>query len=781
VLTVHADRPGAQVSPRLWGVFFEDINCSADGGIYAELVRNRSFEDAGTPAHWSLLTRGTTGASMSVDGSSPASPKNPHSLKVTIPASASGAVSLANEGYWGMAVRSLEAYDLSVLMRRGDGCDGPILVELKGSDRRTIASASLPAPTTSWSTYRVTLIATRSDPKARLMITPTRPGTLWLDMVSLFPRETWMHQPNGLRPDLAQMLTRLHPSFVRFPGGCWVEGETMDRAYRWKQTIGDPSERRTQYNLWRYQATHGLGFHEYLQMCESLRAEPLFVVNCGMSHRENIPIEKMGEYVQDALDAIEYCNGPAESTWGSVRAKNGHPAPFRPPLRLIEIGNENGGRPYQERFALFHDAIKKRYPDMILVADEPTTGRKADIVDEHYYSNPEFFLAQADRYDTYDRNGPKVYVGEYAVTQDCGKGNLRAAVAEAAFMTGIERNSDVVSMASYAPLFVNVNHRGWNPDLIGFDSARVYGIPSYHVQQVFSRYRGDVVLPLDVQAPEPASAPPEGAIGVGTWHTRAEFKDVKVIRGEQTLFSGDFTQGTKGWRLHGGQWSVKDGVLQQSSLADNVRAIVGQRDWTEYTLTLKARKLGGAEGFLILFGVKDDAAKSWWNIGGWGNDHHAIEMGGVVGHPVPGRIETGRWYDIKVELKGSFIKCYLDGKLVHETKVPSLRSIYASATRDAKSGDVLLKVVNASSSAIAAEVRVDGATVLAHRHETPISNGHDDGVVLTSASATDENSLDEPGKVVPRRLFVDVKQNVLLHTFPGNSVTVIRLKTKTSN
>jgi alpha-L-arabinofuranosidase len=765
VLTVHVATPGPRVSPTLWGIFFEDINCSADGGIYAELVRNRSFEDAATPVSWSLLTRGATGATMTVDGSAPASAKNPHALKLTIPGSAEGAVSLVNEGFWGMAVRKGEAYELTVLARRGAGSDGPIGVALKGSDRRTLAAAAIPAPTETWRPYRVTLTASATDPKARLQITPTKAGMLWLDMVSLFPKATWKGRPGGLRPDLAEMLLGLRPSFVRFPGGCWVEGDTMGLAYRWKQTIGDPSERRTQHNIWDYEATHGLGFHEYLQMCEDLGARPLFVINCGMSHREVVPIARMSEFVQDALDAIEYGNGPAASPWGSVRAKNGHPAPFH--LQFMEIGNENGGPAYQERYALFHDAIKKRYPEIKLVANVPTTTRKPEIVDEHYYSNPEFFMSQADRYDSYDRKGPKIYVGEYAVTADAGKGNLRGAIGEAAFMTGMERNSDVVVMASYAPLFVNVNHRGWNPDLIDYDSARVYGIPSYHVQKLFSENRGDVVLPVDVQAAGVAPPSIGGGVGVGTWLTKAEFKDIKVTRGDETLYAADPAQGTKGWRLHGGHWAMKDGALQQTSLADNVRAIIGDRSWTDTTLTLKARKLAGAEGFLILFGVKNDDEKSWWNIGGWGNNHHAIEMGGVVGRDVPGRIETGRWYDIRVELKGASIKCFLDGKLVHDAKRPSLKSLYASATRVDSSGDVILKVVNTAPGAIESAVRLDGVTAI---------DGAVRAVVLTAPSPTDENTLEQPTKVAPVPTTVEVKGNVLRHSFPGNSLTVIRVR-----
>ncbi len=587
-------------------------------------------------------------------------------------------------------------------------------------------------------------------------------------MVSLFPAQTWKDRPNGLRSDLAEMLAGLKPAFVRFPGGCWVEGDTMKFAYRWKETIGPLGDRRTQFNIWNYHVTHGLGFHEYLQMCEDLGAEPLFVINCGMSHREVVPLDKMPEFVQDALDAIEYCNGPADSTWGAVRVRNGHPAPFH--LKYMEIGNENGGPPYQERYALFHDAIKAKYPSMVLIANQPTTQRKADVVDEHYYSSPEFFMQQADRYDRYKRDGARIYVGEYAVTQNAGKGNLRAAVGEAAFMTGMERNSDVVVMASYAPLFVNVNHRGWNPDLIDYDSSRAYGIPSYYVQQMFSANRGDVVLPVEIESPSATPVVQGGGIGVGTWATQAEFKDIKVVSGDKTLLAADFAKdGTKGWRLHGGNWKVEDGVLRQSARGDNIRAIIGDRSWTDYTLTLKARKLGGAEGFLILFRVHNDNEKSWWNIGGWGNVRHAIEIGGEIGQSVPGRIETGRWYDIKVEVKGPNIQCYLDGKLIHEEKVPTPRSIYASATRVEKTGEVILKVVNADKDKQKVVIVLDGISKV---------EGAPRAFVLTSDDPADENSLEAPTKVAPVPATIHVDGHQIRHEFPGNSVTVIRLRTK---
>ena len=757
-LTVDVDKPGAKISPMLWGIFFEDINLSADGGIYPELVRNRSFEDSDKPDHWQFINQGSGQSEMTVDSSTPLDPYNRRSLRVRL----DGGVSVINEGYWGMSIVQGETYRLRLAARYRDGFQGPLQVAVERPDGSDLAQGTVDGLTDRWKWFTLDLTATGTDPKARLIIRAGDKGTLWLDMVSLTPARTWKN--HGLRPDLCEMLAGLQPSFVRFPGGCWVEGDELKYSYHWKETIGDITHRKPLWNIWQYQATHGLGFHEYLQMCENLDAEPLFVINCGMSHREHVPMDQMGQWVQDALDAIEYANGPTNTIWGGLRARNGHREPFN--LKYIEVGNENGGPAYQERYALFYDAIKARYPQMMIVADERTVQRPADIVDEHYYNSPEFFMQQAERYDKYNRNGPKIYVGEYAVTQGCGQGNLRGAIGEAAFMTGMERNADIVVMASYAPLFANVNYKRWNPDLICFDSSHAYGLPSYYVQKMFSENRGDVVLPVAVNAPAADEEPAGGAIGVGTWLTQAEFKDIKVTRGDQTLFSCDFANGTSGWKLLSGDWSAKDGVLRQNSQADNVRAVAGDKSWTDYIYSLKARKLGGDEGFLILFRVQDENQKSWWNIGGWGNRQHAIEMGGIIGNSVPGRIETGRWYDIRIELKSRNIKCYLDDKLVHDASSPSVTPLYASASRVKNAGEVILKVVNTAKSEIATDVKLNGIAAV---------RGPAQAIVLTSQNSTDENSLAEPTKVVPITKTIAVSGPRFEHVFPGNSVTVIRL------
>ena len=393
------------------------------------------------------------------------------------------------------------------------------------------------------------------------------------------------------------------------------------------------------------------------------------------------------------------------------------------------------------------------------------------MVDEHYYNSPSFFIANAHKYDAYDRHGPRVYVGEYAVTADCGQGNLRGAMGEAAFMTGMERNSDVVIMASYAPLFANVNYKKWNPDLIDFDGSRAYGIPSYYVQKMFSANRGDVVLPITVKAaPVAGSGPVGGAIGLGTWSTQAEFKDIRVTAGDKTLFMAAFPQGSQGWKPFHGQWSVRRGALRQTADEVDCRITAGDRNWSNYTMSLKARKLGGAEGFLVMFRVRDDNHWIWWNLGGWGNQQHGLEQctdGGksMLGLQVPGRIETGHWYDIRVQFSEERIRCYLDGKLIHDVSLAE-EPLFAVASRVQASGEIILKVVNVSRVAQDADVELRGV-----QEVEPAAKA----IVLTSANPADENSLTEPTRVAPVSQAIDGAGTKFRHTFPAHSVTIVRL------
>jgi alpha-L-arabinofuranosidase len=555
-----------------------------------------------------------------------------------------------------------------------------------------------------------------------------------------------------------------------------VEGDQISNAFRWKETVGDIATRPGHWNLWGYRSTDGLGYHEYLQMCEDLGAEPLFVVNCGMSHQAGrlngyaVPMPRMGEYVQDALDAVEYANGPITSKWGALRARAGHPKPFN--LKLLQIGNENGGPDYNARYALFHDALKKQYPEVQLVACDwggVPGNRPLDIIDPHLYSDPETMRAQANRFDRYDRRAPKIYFGEYAVTTQAGTGNLQAAVAEAAFMTGLERNADAVKMSSYAPLLSHIGWKAWNPNAIVYDQARRYGTPSYHVQALFAGNRADHVLPVQVEQPRVPQETPHGMVGVGTWRTQAEFKDLRVTKNGQTLFASDFSKGLSNWKIPHGRWDVVDGALRQTSREEGARALVGDLSWSDYTFSLKARKLSGDEGFLITFQAPGDDSKTWWNLGGWENTQHGLELPGMPLTRIPGKIETGRWYDIRVELEGQNVRCYLDGKLTQQGTRAVPPALFAVAGVDDQTGETILKVVNASTKPLDTAVELRGAKAAALRGKA---------LVLASTGPLDENSFATPEKIAPREEKVAVDAPTFSRTFPAHSVTVLRLKAR---
>lgn len=798
-LAVQVDRPGAAISPLLYGIFFEEINRAGDGGIYAEMIQNRSFEDADFPVAWTLLQEGGGEGKMTLDRTRPLNEKNPTSLWLEV-ASSGKRVGVASYGFrgvprrgresqaqWrtqferaagGIAVQSGKQYDLSFYADPEPGFKGALTATLERADGTVLASRRVRPSGPGWKQWVLSLRPGATDTTARVVLSMDQPGGVRLDMVSLFPRDTFKGRRNGLRADLMQMIQEMRPAFVRFPGGCFVEGDRIENAYRWKDSIGDVAARPGHWNLWGYRSTGGLGFHEFLQMCEDLGAEPLFVINCGMSHdtgRLNgfaVPMERMSDYVQDAVDAIEYANGNVASKWGAMRAKAGHPRPFN--LRLLQIGNENGGPAYNARYALFHDAVKKQHPDVRLVACDwggLPNSRPLDIIDPHLYSDPETMRANAGRYDRYDRAGPKVYFGEYAVTSRAGTGNLQAAVAEAAFMTGLERNGDAVVMSSYAPLLSHVGWKAWNPNAIVYDQSRVYGTPSYHVQAMFARNRADRLLPFQLEQPRVPVETPRGLVGVATWRTQAEFKDLRVTaRDGRTLFQSDFSRGMAGWTTRRGTWSVIDGALRQTGRDEGCRAVIGDPGWCDYTLTLKARKLGGDEGFLIVVQGANDDSKTWWNLGGWENTLHGIEMPGVPMERIPGRIETGRWYDIRIELEGAQIRCYLDGRLTQSGTRGSAPALFATAGLDRRTGETVLKIVNAASRPLDTAINLRSAAA------GTAGTYRGTALTLTSAGSLDENSFAEPRKIVPREEPLGIDGPTFIRRLPPHSVTVLRLK-----
>ena len=539
----------------------------------------------------------------------------------------------------------------------------------------------------------------------------------------------------------------MRPGFVRFPGGCYIEGDKLALAFDWKRSVGPVEVRQgLAKSHWGYANTYGLGYHEYLQWCEDLGAAPLFVANIGLAHHEIEPMARIGTRVGDALDAIEYANGPVSSEWGALRARNGHPAPFG--LRYVEIGNENTfgwGVPgaeerYAERYAVFHDAIKRRYPEITTIADG-VVPHPMEIVDEHYYASPTWFWRNADRYDAYDRKGPRVYVGEYAVTQGAGagriKGNLDAALAEAAFMTGFERNPDVVAMSSYAPLLTNVNNQQWSPDAIVFDAARSYGTPSYLVQRLFGRHRPDEATRTTTVGAEPAPVAIGGTVGLQTWRTQARFSDVRLTVDGRARAAR---------RVEGraGDSGPRDGgALTQNGRGEGERTLASGLDLKgarAYTLELTARKLGGDEGFIVMLDQRDGSGLQW-NLGGWENKKTAFQRdGAIVGSEPKVRIETGRDYRVRIEREGGTTRAYLDGGLV-ETLVETGRPDFvASSGVDRKARELVVKVVNGAATPRAATLDLTGVN-LAPRGRA---------IVLSGPSLETENSFARPDAVTTR-------------------------------
>jgi alpha-L-arabinofuranosidase len=781
VMTIQAGQPGAVVSSNLFGIFFEEINFAGEGGIYAEMVRNRSFYTSTSANYWTLVTQGTATGVMSVDTSKPLNTNILNSLKLTMQ-SGTGSVGAGNSGFWGMSLQAGATYDLNFYAAGSNGFAGPVVAQLQNASGSTVyAQASFSGLTTSWQHFAASLVSSGTDTNARIVLSITNAGTVWLDVVSLFPSATFYNRTNGLRLDLANMLAALHPSFLRFPGGNFIEGNYLTNSVRWKKTIGDIAQRRGHMNdAWGYWSTDGFGYHEFLQFCEDMGMEPLYGINCGLalgyngSTNNTVPLAQMGPWVQDALDAIQYANGDTNTTWGALRAANGHPAPFN--LKFMEIGNENGGSYYNDRYALFYDAIKSNYPAMHLITCDwggiPSSA-PVEIQDEHYYSTPGTFYSYATKYDSYSRSGPKVFVGEYAVTSGSGTyGNLSAALGEAAFMTGMERNSDLVQMASYAPLFANVNGIQWLPDLIYYDSSRVFGTPSYYVQELFSQNRGDAVLPATIVITNNSANPTlHGAIGLGSWSTSVQYTNITVMSNGVTLYQSDFVnQGTNGWRVYNGTWSTNAGLYQQTSASTtDCRSTTGNTNWANYTITLRARKVSGSEGFLILFNWQDDNNWTWLNIGGWGNTQHAVEQcvsgtKSTIGQAVSGSVTTGQWYDIRIVVTNSTILCYLNGSLIQTVTYPS--GLCASSTYAKSSGQIIVKAVNSCSTPLATTFNVTGVNSIAPNAMV---------IQLTSGSLADENSLSSPTYVFPVTNSIANAGTSFSLTLPANSLSILRL------
>ena len=532
-VSVILNKPVAEIQPTMWGVFFEDINFAADGGIYAELVKNRSFEFTLPLMGW-RQGRDNGRGRLVPTFYSPANPSNPHYVSLVVDP-AKGTFALINGGFRGMGVKKDNQYNFSVFAKILSGSGLKMKIELLGQGDEIIGETVIDGFSASWDKYQASFKATRTEAEATMRLTVTGKGTLDIDMVSLFPSDTWKARPGGLRKDIVEMIADLKPGFVRFPGGCIVEGRNLENRYQWKNTVGPVEERTMIINRWNlemrnrqapdYFQSFGLGFYEYFLLAEDLGAEPLPILNCGMSCQFNaaevVPLNELNPYIQDALDLIDFANGSTTTKWGGLRASMGHPEPFK--LKYLGIGNEQWEEQYIERYREFQKVLNLKHPEIKIVSGSGPSAsgayfdyawtelRKLNpaLIDEHYYMPPEWFQGNASRYDNYDRKGIKVFAGEYAAHGKDGeapesRNTWVSALSEAAFMTGLERNADVVHMASYAPLLAHVDAWQWRPDLIWFDNLKTIGTPNYYVQKMFSTHRGTHVIPV-LQSGKPLS------------------------------------------------------------------------------------------------------------------------------------------------------------------------------------------------------------------------------------------------------------------------------------
>lgn len=520
--TLDTKKVGSPIQSTMYGLFFEDINFGADGGLYAELVKNRSFDFPQELMGWYTFGK------VEVRKDNPPFDKNPNYLLLSNPGHEHKHTGIENEGFRGMGFKKDATYRFSVWAKKVNTIeDQKIRVEFINPKDEIIGSQELVINSSDWQKHQVILTAKEAEEKGRLRIFLASKGAIAVDHVSLFPTDTYKGRENGLRKDLAQALTDITPGIFRFPGGCIVEGTDLDTRYDWKKTIGPVENRPVNENRWHYTFPHrffpdyyqsyGLGFYEYFLLSEDMGAEPLPVLSCGLAcqfqnedQHAHVPVSDLAPYIQDALDLIEFANGPVTTTWGKVRADMGHPEPFN--LKFIGIGNEQWGEEYPEHLAPFVKEIRAKYPDMKIVGSSgpsadgkqfdylwPEMKRlKVDLVDEHYYKEPDWFYKNAARYDNYDRKGPAVFAGEYA-SHDHSTGkqnNFLSALSEAAFMTGLERNADIVHMCTYAPLFAHVDAWQWCPDMIWFDNLRMMKTPNYYIQQLYAQNKGTNTMTL---------------------------------------------------------------------------------------------------------------------------------------------------------------------------------------------------------------------------------------------------------------------------------------------
>ncbi len=828
-LTVQLDS-GKEISDNLYGLFLEDINYAVDAGLYAELIKNRSFEYGELAVNQNKHGWGVTDSAnvtlQIIDGSADQTwlhENNPHYARLTN--AGTQMQGIGNSGYLeGLAVTAGESYIASVFAWG----NAEMTLSLEDTYGNVLASAPVRVDAQQWTKYTVTLTPSQTVSKNLRFLVRIGTGSVQLDMISLMPEDTFAGLP--IRKDIGEALRALNPSFLRFPGGCAIEGKTEESMYNWKDSIGnglpftvngenavgDVAARVQTQDLWHnnsshpYYCTYGLGFYEYFLLCEALDCFPVPIVNAGMTcpiqstNYKVYPIDsaEFRQCVQDALDLVEFCRGGADTTWGAVRIAMGHPEPFA--LPYLGIGNEQWQSEYYSHYSYFVNAFRQAalekpeiYADVqLIVANGPVSGntegwsyikRNPDeltaLVDEHYYESAEWFLTNTNRYDSYSRSaGAKVFLGEYASKTN----TMLSALAEAAFMTGLERNGDVVELACYAPLFGNAHLNQWLPDMIFFSNASLYKTPNYYVQQLFAANAGSRYLDTQLtytQGTEAAAL--SGGVGLGSWMTSVAYDALQVTDSQgNVLLSDDFSDASglyERYRVHKGSWKIENGWLMQLNTGSpsdtNTGDVlyVGDGDWSNYTLTVQAKILGGSEGFLIPVCAGDPDNNIFWNLGGWGNTVSCLQIvsGGAKSDQVAGtvkkvKLNQGQTYTLKIEVSGRNIRCYLDGKLYVDYTKPVYTPVHAS-TVVAENGDVIVKLVNAGEERLPVELSIPGLTQLCSTQAQV--------TVLKAESGSSVNSFAQPEQIVPQSSSITLSDSFTYTAEPW-SLTVIRIPAK---
>lgn len=825
-LQIFTNKVKNTVSPNLHGIFFEEISHGGEGGLYAELIQNRGFEESRIPPgavlegnmlnpnpekkphynlngrpsnfrlqwpvktampYWSIKTGEGGNVEAVLSTEKPLTDATPQSATVKVnQLSKDGKDYFVNEGFWGINAKKGDAYNLSFYTRTTDSYKGPLTVVLLSSTGKEIASHIFKSVNSKeWKKYSCKLIPSETDGKSSFAFRFGSTGEIMFDFVSMFPAKTFKNRPNGLRADLAQYLADLKPAFVRWPGGCFVEGLNVESAPNWKKSIGPLEQRPGTFSVWGYWSSDGFGYHEYLQFCEDINSDALYVFNAGVACEFRsgtfIKDEELQPVIDDVLDAIEYAIGPVSSKWGKVRAQNGHPKPF--PLKYIEVGNEQHGPWYAKRYNRFHEAIKSKYPQIKIISsmgigdvNKRTLDsiKVTDMADEHAYKSAFWSFTNYDHFDNYKRGDYELYVGEYATNAGVGAGNLQAALNDAAYILSMENNGDLVKMSSYAPLFENVNTRHWPVNLIKYNADSSFARISYYTIKLLNEHRSDENLSINLNLiPSTIKKPKnKGSIGLATWDTQTEYRNIEVIENGKTVYKSDFANNLNEWDNVRGNWEVKDGAIAQTAQGPQRLMVLKDKSFETYTLKLEARKTGGTNAFIIPFAVTDRNNMLRAHIGSYVNANTVFEIvtDGSVSNISDSRrlrrpIETGKWYSIRLEVGYDKVDCYLNDTLLLSYIEP--RKVFSLAGRDQSNGDLIIKMVNGADAPCETDIALEG---------TEVMNGSVTAYTITAPSVRSENSFTNPKEFIPVKTVPGkVNGKKLNYTFPKHSITVLRI------